>query len=240
MAISCFHDKCLQASQSLIVQISICHMSMTYGFYSSLYKSFLSTDIQSLRSNFLHWSYYDMQLKYDMSCVPSMIHSARSTVPPAAITSLAWKLLCFARFWKVGTDVQTARAKIVITTGRDCGSVSWINIWKSELWAPMNIPTTLGGGGKSCIVLLCTYFLRTILILKYSTYGSCIYLIDCKPFCYENCTNMTYKGRKRRIRYSGISNFIASRFHLFALPFKSFPFIVTIHRGKGEGGGSIP
>ena len=25
------------------------------------------------------------------------------------------------------TDVQTTRAKIVITTGRDCGSASWIN-----------------------------------------------------------------------------------------------------------------
>ena len=25
------------------------------------------------------------------------------------------------------TDVQTARVKIVITTGRDCGSASWIN-----------------------------------------------------------------------------------------------------------------
>ena len=32
---------------------------------------------------------------------PSMIHSARPTVPPLAITSLAWKLFCFERFWKV-------------------------------------------------------------------------------------------------------------------------------------------
>ena len=36
-------------------------------------------------------------------------------------------LFCFVRFLKEGTDVQTPRAQIVITTGRDCGSASWIN-----------------------------------------------------------------------------------------------------------------
>ena len=41
------------------------------------------------------------------TCVPSMIHSARPTVLPVAITILAWKLFCFARFWKVGTDGRT-------------------------------------------------------------------------------------------------------------------------------------
>ena len=34
--------------------------------------------------------------------VPSMIHSARSTVPPIAITILYWKLFCLARFGKGG------------------------------------------------------------------------------------------------------------------------------------------
>ena len=44
-----------------------------------------------------------------------MIHSARATVPPVAITILTWKLFCFAKFWKVGTDGRTLRAEIVIT-----------------------------------------------------------------------------------------------------------------------------
>ena len=49
-----------------------------------------------------------------------MIHSATPTVPPVAITMLART--------SVGTDVKTTRAKIVITTGRECGSASWINL----------------------------------------------------------------------------------------------------------------
>ena len=65
------------------------------------------------------------------TCVPSMIHSARPTVPQVEITILTWNLFCFLRFSKVGTDGwtdgQASRAKIMITTGRDCGSVFWIN-----------------------------------------------------------------------------------------------------------------
>ena len=57
------------------------------------------------------------------TCVPSMIHSAR----PTAITIFASNLFCFVTSWKAGTDVQTTRGKIVITSGRDCGSASWIN-----------------------------------------------------------------------------------------------------------------
>ena len=56
-----------------------------------------------------------------------MIHSARPTVPQvAAVFSLE---VCFVLLhiekWR-RTDGQTTRAKIVITTGRDCGSASWI------------------------------------------------------------------------------------------------------------------
>ena len=36
-----------------------------------------------------------------------MIPLARPSMPPVAITSLTWKLLCFAQFLKVGTDGQT-------------------------------------------------------------------------------------------------------------------------------------
>ena len=39
----------------------------------------------------------------DKTCVSSMIHSARPTVPPVVITILAWTLFCFVRFWKVET-----------------------------------------------------------------------------------------------------------------------------------------
>ena len=56
-----------------------------------------------------------------------MNHSARPTVQPVAITILTWSLFCFAIFWKVGTDVQTPRVKLVITTFRDYESASWIN-----------------------------------------------------------------------------------------------------------------
>ena len=59
------------------------------------------------------------------TCVSSMIHVARPTIPPVAITILAWSLFCFARFWKICTDVRT---KKVITTGRGCGSATWIII----------------------------------------------------------------------------------------------------------------
>ena len=59
----------------------------------------------------------------------SQIHS------PATI--LAWKF-CFVRFWKVGTDVQTTSAKMVITTGRDCGSASWINIQYAQKYYSNN------------------------------------------------------------------------------------------------------
>ena len=53
-----------------------------------------------------------------------MIHSARPTVPPVAIIIFTWKLFSFARFRKV-TDGWNV--KIVIITGRDGGSASWIN-----------------------------------------------------------------------------------------------------------------
>ena len=46
-------------------------------------------------------------------------------------TCLVSNLFCFARYCKVvtdlWTDVQTTHVKIVITTGLDCGSASWIN-----------------------------------------------------------------------------------------------------------------
>ena len=64
----------------------------------------------------------------------SMIHSAKPTVQPVAITILAWKI-CFLLWdlqkWGLMVrrmDGRTKRAKIVVIPGRDCGSAEWINI----------------------------------------------------------------------------------------------------------------
>ena len=69
-----------------------------------------------------------------------MIHLARLTVPPVAITILVWTLFCFARILKSGdgrTDGQKDghtdnTCEIVIATGRDCGSASWIKNKKEK------------------------------------------------------------------------------------------------------------
>ena len=42
--------------------------------------------------------------------------------------SLASSEHCFARFWKLGTDVRTTLAKTMILTGRDCGLADWIKM----------------------------------------------------------------------------------------------------------------
>ena len=64
------------------------------------------------------------------TCVPINDPLGQAHSLPVAITVLAWKLFCLVWFWivetDVRTDVQTTRAKIMITTGRDCGSASWI------------------------------------------------------------------------------------------------------------------
>ena len=77
----------------------------------------------------------------------SMIHSARPTVPPVVIIFSCDICFIFAIFWKVGTDVQMETcAKIMITTGRDCGSAEWINsvelkwifCYKLQIWDPLS------------------------------------------------------------------------------------------------------
>ena len=60
-----------------------------------------------------------------------MIHSARPTGSPVVIIVFSWKMFCF---WKSGTDGRTDdMCGNMITTGRDCGSVSWINLTLSWL-----------------------------------------------------------------------------------------------------------
>ena len=62
---------------------------------------------------------FPLTINRNKTWVGSMIHSARPTVPPVAITILAWTLFCIARFWKLGTNGRTTRVKIVIPTGHD-------------------------------------------------------------------------------------------------------------------------
>ena len=67
-----------------------------------------------------------------------MIHSARPTVPPIVNSILNWNFVLwdFEKCGRtVGVDVQTPRVKIVITTGRDCGSALLINFyWIFLFW----------------------------------------------------------------------------------------------------------
>ena len=81
------------------------------------------------------------------TCVSSMIHSARPIFLPVAITILNWNLFALRDFKKVGTglrtDVQTLHVKIVITTGHDFWSASWIN-------------------KKSCILLYLSFFVFSL------------------------------------------------------------------------------
>ena len=71
------------------------------------------------------------QVKLNKTCLPLMIPSAWPTVPPLAINHYShFKFVLFCKILKSGdgrTDIQTLRVKIVITTGRDCESASWIN-----------------------------------------------------------------------------------------------------------------
>ena len=49
-----------------------------------------------------------------------MIHLVRPSVPTVGIT-IHLKVVNFLNILNSGTDVQTPRMKIVITTSRDCG-----------------------------------------------------------------------------------------------------------------------
>ena len=57
-----------------------------------------------------------------------MIPSARPTVDPVAIINFTRNSFVLSDFEKRGlTDAGRTIVKIVITTGRDCGSAKWIN-----------------------------------------------------------------------------------------------------------------
>ena len=101
--------------------------------------------------------------------VSSMIHSARPTVSPVVSIVFAWNLFCFARFWKVGTNVRTICAKTMITTGSDCGPAEWINCYK--------FLKTLSWMSRNCniICLLKKFFQRmwwNIITRQESTYNN--------------------------------------------------------------------
>ena len=109
-------------------------------------------------------------------CVPSMIHLARPTVPSVAITIFSLES-CFAIFRKVGTDVRTRRAKIMITTGRDCGSVLWISIWRrvKKLEDPSPLLTQENPSLQATKVEL-RFLLLRVFILSPNFNNPCCYL----------------------------------------------------------------
>ena len=55
-----------------------------------------------------------------------MIHWARPTVQNSSNHYSHFKVVLYFEIWK-SSNVRTTRVKIVITTGRVCGSASWIN-----------------------------------------------------------------------------------------------------------------
>ena len=55
-----------------------------------------------------------------------MIHLASPSVSPLVKIVFAGNLFCFEKWGR--TDGRTTCAKTIITTGRDYGSASWINI----------------------------------------------------------------------------------------------------------------
>ena len=64
-----------------------------------------------------------------------MIHSARPTV--LLVENIVFALNCFILKSGDGrTDGRTTCAKIMITTGRDCGLAEWINSPNYELKVP--------------------------------------------------------------------------------------------------------
>ena len=64
-----------------------------------------------------------LQVEIKVYKTPSMIHSARPTFTTVAITIFTCFVLRDFEKWGHG---RTPRGKIVIATGRDCGSASWI------------------------------------------------------------------------------------------------------------------
>ena len=111
-------------------------------------KSRLAATLSILR---LGWTSRKINTQ-DMHAMNDPHGQTRATVPSVAITILASKLFSFVRFWKERTDgradVQTTRAKIDITNGRDCESASWIksypllaytHIWHKVLFSLVSL-----------------------------------------------------------------------------------------------------
>ena len=69
------------------------------------YKVILTIAFSSVHAAVLQFNMFslfiEIKSKVYKTCVPSMIHTARPTVPPVVIIILTWMLFCFARFWKV-------------------------------------------------------------------------------------------------------------------------------------------
>ena len=116
----------------------ICHISMflmstTNGNYTDLWPTYnvcshLQEDL---------WTFLSRVSQINLKCASkremknitkqasSMIHPGRPTVSSVANIVFTWNLFCFEKFGR--THGRTTCAKMMITTGHDCGLAEWIN-----------------------------------------------------------------------------------------------------------------
>ena len=132
--------------------------------------------------------------------VSSMNHSARPTVPPGATIIFCCFVLLDLKSGDgtdVRTNVRTTCAKIIITTGRDCGPAEWINkkvaihgnpavsewrrekVKKDSWWCDMSIQALL------CVLLFAhtkhtqIWRLNGTEYISYKSYHHTIHLLLC-------------------------------------------------------------
>ena len=101
-------------------RLMLCLRKQVYSYFIDII--FSCYEIHILRPNSTEQVYPTW---FKLRQLSSMIHSARPTVSPVANIFFRLK---FVLFWEVETDGRTC-AKTMITTGRDCGSGKWINLF---------------------------------------------------------------------------------------------------------------
>ena len=104
------------------------HGYTVYGVYGVISRSYI-TKANYTGRNLVFYIRTQPSLIEITRLGPSLIHAARPTLI-SPVANIVFRLK-FVLFWKVRTDGRTYErttcAKTMITTGRDCGSASWIN-----------------------------------------------------------------------------------------------------------------
>ena len=160
-----------------------------------------------------------------------MIHSARRTVPPVAITILAWTLFCFARFWKLLTDGRTTLAKMVITTGRDCGSATWIYVYAASVEQREHFVKFITKFGF-CFLLF--FYLNNSHSLDWnmlnrSSYTGVVYWDWLKANLQSQSISVAFHLKKKLFTFS-LTELVKRRFSKISLGIKSFVIGIDYHR----------